>query len=90
MFRCQVCGRPINRPMKTPGDRMPFCNGAKRCNNKRLPRCLVCNSVYKPEDDLNKQLMMCVKGKQSHRFSTDGVNAATAKEMAVFHAEVLQ
>ena len=99
MFRCQTCGRPINRPMKTPGDRMPFCNGAKRCNKKRLPRCIVCNSIYKPEDAMNKNLMMCVKGKQMHRFTTesrtvddvgdnDHRRVLTAKELAVFDEEV--
>jgi hypothetical protein len=69
---------------------MPFCNGAKRCNRKKLPRCLVCNAVYKPEVAQNKRFMLCVKGKQAHMFSTDGVNACTVKEMAVFDAEVLQ
>ena len=83
MFRCQVCGRPINRPMKTPGDRMPFCGGAKRCNKTPLPRCLVCHGLYKQERQGSKQETMCtVAGKgRPHTYSLDGVKPITAKDM---------
>jgi len=82
-FRCQICGRPIVRKFKTPGDRMPFCNGAKRCDKGALPRCLYCNSIYKPERAGNKKFDLCgvsKKGK-THLWTVDGVHEVDSKTL---------